>query len=217
MESIRPRPPVEQEIGRALQVLVFGIALGASSVQAHGLNYLLVKAVPAEGSLRLEISADYTDNPLIESSAQAQEIISSLLEISSTNGTGTVGTATGFKFQTTSEIDPTCPLKLPTDPTAPPHRLLTGTTTELLDATQITLSVPKGNPHDVIIWTTPTDSLPGQKFLLIAGETTQPILIPPSKRWSWLGAGAAVAAALGLVGWWIWRKLQSPPVLARPE
>jgi hypothetical protein len=183
---------VEQKVSLRLPVLLFAVSgILLPQAKGHGLNFLLVKATPAAGQLRLDISADFSNNPLIENAAQAQEIITSLLQVQTPAGSQAVGQAAGFSFQPSSEVDPTCPFQPPVDPVAPPHQLVTGTTYEPITSASATLSIPKGNPHDVLFWTSPPTG-PAQKLMMIAGDSTGPIPIPqapqsqrPFPIWLW--------------------------------
>ncbi len=184
---------MEQKVRLRLPILILAVG-GVLLPQAHshGLNFLLVKATPAAGQLRLDISADFSNNPLIENAAQAREIIANLLQLQTPAGSQAIGQSAGFTFQPSAEVDPTCPFQPPVDPAAPPHQLVTGTTFEPITAPSVTLNIPKGNPHDVIFWTDPAAAAPAQKLMMIAGDSTAPIPIPqagegsrPYPLWIW--------------------------------
>jgi hypothetical protein len=172
---------VEQEIIRksriALSFLGLTLAMNPTWGRAHGINFLLVKATPGAGQLRLEITADYTDNPLIDDAIKAEAVIREMLHLKVGNSTTAVGAATGFTFQASTRLDPTCPIPLETTKDAAEHRLLIGTTTEPIAAQEAVLSILPGNPHDVIYWTVPSAGA-SQNGYLIAGESTSAIPIP---------------------------------------
>lgn len=173
----------------------------------------MVKATPSAGQLRLEITADFSNNPLLETRTAAQEAIAKILTLHSNEGSTTVGAATGFTFQPAAQVDPTCPLQPPEEPDAPAHRFVIGITTEPVSAANVTLSVPTGNPNDVILWTDPNVG-PSQKVMLIAGDQSPPIAIPtapvktrPFPIWIW---GVVTTAYVALRYWMIRSRRKRP-------
>ncbi len=177
--------------------------LGMASAHGHGVNFLLVKVKPSHGQARVEITADWAENPLIPSAEAAQKIMAGLLRLTDGQRGVTVGQATGFTFTETTEVDPTSPVQPPREAAAGPHHFLTGVTVEPLKGAAFTLSIPKGNPHDVMLWTVPEAGLVSQKFYLIAGDTTERIAVPPAGEhwWPWLLASGG--AGLAVVGRWL--------------
>ena len=177
-----------------LRVVAFLFCLGSltSTVRAHGMQYLLAKVIPSPGSVRVEITADYTGNPTIESEAQARDAISGILKISVGNKEALLGPEQGMQFGKTAQLDPTSPMPVNAPPNELPHDFLTGTVELTVDAESITFSVPNGNPNDAVLWT--VDEVERftlkEKFYLIAGDRTSPISVPPkSLRPWWIGLG----------------------------
>jgi hypothetical protein len=187
------------------------VLLTSETAHAHGIQYLLAKAqVTPEGNVRVEISADYRGNPLIENEAKAREAILGILNLQHRGQTRLVGEKTGFTFHADRVMDPTCPAQFPLPPGAGQHELLTAITEEPIGEGEVTFGIPAGNPLDVVFWQVDAQgqALPDQKYFLIAGDTTKPLQIPPAAKgrpaWPWL---LSFMALLGLYGW-SWRKRQ---------
>ena len=202
MEPIRSRPPVEQKVSsfaitpppQLLRVVAYLLCINAltSTVWAHGMQYLLAKVIPSPGSVRVEITADYTGNPTIENEAQAKDAISGILKISVGNKETLLGPEHGMQFGKTAQLDPTSPMPVNAPPNEAPHDFLTGTVEVPVEGESITFSVPNGNPNDAVLWTVDTAqrSTLKEKFYLIAGDRTAPISVPPkSLRPWWIGLG----------------------------
>ena len=154
---------------------------------AHGLQFLLAKVTPTQnGRLMMEISADFTANPLIADENAAETVIANILTIQDQGAPRKVGASQGIRFQRTRDIDPTCPVQIPPAPGGLRHELVTGYLEEVVTGSSLEFGIPKGNPHDVILWTMPVDGQGAavKKFSLIAGDTVKLDLTEPrSNRW----------------------------------
>lgn len=186
---------------------MLGLLSGAAD--AHGLQFLLAKVTPTDdGRVRMEISADFTANPLIADEKAAEVVISNILLIHGQGESRSVGKAQGIRFARTRDIDPTCPVQIPPAPGGVPHELLTGYLEESVTGTNLELGIPKGNPHDVILWTMPVGGVGavGRKFSLIAGDTIK-LDLPPLRSNGWkMGAiSSGIVLILGAI-LFAWRR-----------
>jgi hypothetical protein len=120
-----------------------------------------------------------------------------------------------------ADLDPTCPLPdSPASAAAEPetHQLLTAVWTWTTRTRFLAFEVPKGVPHDVILWRVDGDSQQRAQswFYLIAGDQTAPLSLPQrsfSGAALW-GAGGWALMLLGAIGVVGWRKML--PIRRRP-
>lgn len=236
MESVRPRSALEQKVrvsfilqtisrGASLRwLLVCFSLLWVGEIHAHGLQYLLAKVTLHPGSVEMEITADFSGNPMIETEAAARQAIADILTLRSGPHAERKMRQEDFQFSLTDKIDPTSPVYLPPPPKDSPHQLLIGKCRLAVEADAIRFAVPKGNPNDAILWI--TDAVPEQKFYLIAGDHTADIAMPirrpdagvavnnisvedstpAAKQHSWLWVGGIVLVVGGYVFAWTRRK-----------
>jgi len=172
-------------IRRWLPWAVLGLLAGRAD--AHGLQFLLAKVTPTDdGRVLMEISADFTANPLIADVKAAEVVIANILTIHSQGESRLVGKLQGIRFARTRDIDPTCPVQIPPAPGGAPHELLTGYLEEPVTGPNLELGIPRGNPHDVILWTMPVGGTGAaqKKYAMIAGDTiTLPMPPPRTNGW----------------------------------
>lgn len=148
------------------------------------MQYLLAKVTPSPGKLRLEITADYGGNPLIETEDAARVAIGGILTAAFAGGNGmgeALDKSATFQFHKTSHVDPSCPMPLPAVPAGgPAHQFLTGIAEIPANSGEVTFAVPKGNPNDAILWVVDEAGQPvaDQKFYLVSGEQTSKIAVP---------------------------------------
>lgn len=211
MEQIRSCIAVEQEIKvspsnyfqrgvRSCWLLAFFWALPTGLAHGHGMQYLLAKLSLQPGGIRMEITADYSGNPLIVDESAAREAITTMLNLHLGKEISCLVEENQIQFRKTSTVDPTCPVKIPPPPEGSSHDFLTGIFDRVISTDSLRLSVPKGNPNDVVLWleTDGSHSAMTQKYYLIAGDETPVFTLPkrPPLSWSWLGAIILISIAI---------------------
>lgn len=211
MEQVWSCLALEQEINvsspgylqrgvRKCWLLAFFWALVPASTHGHGMQYLLAKLSLQPGSIRLEITADYSGNPLITDESAAREAIATMLQLHLGSEISRLAEVNRIRFHKTSTVDPTCPIEIPAPPAGSSHEFLTGSFDRAIPTESLQLSVPKGNPNDVVLWlaTAGEPSTQPQKFYLIAGEETPVFTLPkrPPIPWPWLGAILLTSVAI---------------------
>lgn len=202
--------------------LVFALlAASASSVFGHNGQFLLAKVlVPEPGRVQLEVTVDYGANPMIQTEAEASEALRGVLLVLEEGRSVALEELGLVRIEKRADSDPTCPL--PYSPSSAPaepenHQLLTATWTWSTRARSLAFEVPKGVPHDVILWR--MDGTSHQRalrwFYLIAGDRTASMPLPqPSSHarlWTAVALGVALAGGLGMVGWWKRTRLRERP------
>jgi hypothetical protein len=200
------------------------VAAGAPSVFAHSGQFLLAKVLVREpGRVQLEVTVDYGANPMVQTEEEASEALLGVLRVIQEGRSVSPEELGPVRMEKRADLDPTCPLPdSPGPATAEPetHQLLTAVWTWTTRARSLAFEVPKGVPHDVILWRVDGDSQQRAQswFYLIAGDHTAPLsLSQPSLSFSgaalWGARGCALVllGAIGVVGW---RKML--PVRRRP-
>jgi hypothetical protein len=188
-----------------LFILAGGAVMAPLFAFGHACEFLVARLELNGDALHLEITADYGGNPLIADEAAAREALQKILQVRSRGQGRTLEELAPLKFERRAEWDPLAPTAFAPAPDGQPHQLLTALWQWRADVGELSLAVPKGNLHDVLLWTR-DEHLPGKQaqwMMLIEGENTPPIFIPRSSPWKWLGGSAFVMAGLGL---WFWRK-----------
>lgn len=213
MEQVGPGAPLDAQIMR-LRIFKFIVLTGGAFSaplfsSGHGTDFLQAKVsfTPA-GQVRVEITANYGENPMISDHDQAASILPASLEVHLPQGPRPLHQLAPIQFEQRSEFDPTSPL--PPEPVATPHQLLTACWEWQPDCDSLQFRVPQGSKHDVMLWVIDPDKTENSPkwMMLLSGETTPDIAIParPSRqRLPWLITGFASLFFTALS----WRKIRS--------
>ena len=213
MEQVGPGAPLDAQIMR-LRIFKFIVLTGGAFSaplfsSGHGTDFLQAKVsfTPA-GQVRLEITANYGENPMISDHDQAASILPASLEVHLPQGPRPLHQLAPIQFEQRSEFDPTSPL--PPEPVATPHQLLTACWEWQPDCDSLQFRVPQGSKHDVMLWVIDPDKTANSPkwMMLLSGETRPDITIPtrPSRqRRAWLITGFASLFLPALR----WRKIRS--------
>lgn len=185
---------------RAALLIIAAGGIIASPLRAfgHGSEFMLAKVLLArDGSVQLEVTADYGENPMLSSEVDARAALTGLLEV---RGVGPVEKVAPPRFEARTRYDNTSPL--PRDPAAEdkPHQLVTTVSRWKPDAESIVFEVPRNNPHNVVLWTVDErEPQAARKWvMLIAGDHSPAIAVPKPARWPLISAGVACLSALGI-------------------
>ena len=153
------------------------------------------------GVVRLQITADYGDNPMLVDEAAAEKAVKSVLQVKTAKGMQSLQQLAPLHVQKGFEWDPLTPAAFAPPADGQVHQLLTASWEWQPDVPEISFGVPDGSIHDVLLWTT-APHLPGKQvqwMLLIEGEQSPSIALPADRsghRW-WIIGPSVAAAALG--------------------
>ncbi|MBB5035927.1 hypothetical protein [Prosthecobacter dejongeii] len=188
-----------------LFILAGGAVMAPLFAFGHACEFLVARLEVKNGTLQLEITADYGGNPLLADEAAAREALRKILQVRSKGQGRTLEELSPLKMERRTDWDPQAPTAFAPAPDGQPHQLLTALWQWRADVADLTLAVPEGSLHDVLLWTR-DEHLPGKQakwMMLIEGESTPQISISRPASWKWLSCIAFIAVGLGL---WLWRK-----------
>lgn len=158
-----------------------GAMLAPLSAFSHGGEFLLARlSVLSNREVRLEITADYGENPMIGSVEEAQALIPEILQLQSDGKAQSLGALSSGKFEKHGTLDPTAPLPVLPGEADKVHELLTGTWQWKASSDSLRFEVPKGNPHNVLLWVTHEQTAMEKPRwnMLIAGDVSPVIALP---------------------------------------
>lgn len=213
MERFRPRAALEPEVRFRFPALIvqlcIGGVLGAPLFAfGHGAQFVLGKVTPLEGGrVRLELTADYGQNPMIESLEHARE---SLCDLMRWRGAGK--DELPFQvlpepvFEERAKLDPTIPLPTDEEQLAADHQLLTGIWEWGTGTEGVQFQVREKTPLDVLLWTERPEASSSENegtrwAVLIAGDVSPVVELPEMQDPVKKASLAAAAVGLMLLGW----------------
>jgi hypothetical protein len=180
-------------------ILVGGASLAPLIAFSHACEFLVARLDMKAGSIHLEITADYGGNPLIEDEAAAREAVKRILQVHAGGQVWALEDLAPLNIQHRTQWDPQTPASFAPPQNGQDHQLLSAVWEWQPKVDELTLAVPKGHLHDVLLWTQ-DEHLPGKQakwMLLIEGESTPVIHIPHTGPKGWIISLVAVVG-LGL-------------------
>jgi len=172
-------------------------------VRAHGSEFLGAKLqVLPSRELRLEITADYGDNPMIADRAEAEAALKDLMEASVQGKRTPLIELAPLTFEDRTKPDRASPL--PTDESGNAHQLLTAVWrwTPPIDAAEVRFHVGDSVNHSTVFWLE-EEGVPREKkkwSMLLSGDSTPAIKVPgASLRSRHVGFVAIICIAAALV------------------
>ena len=194
-----------------IPLLIGGALLAPLSAFGHGGEFLLARlSVLPNREVRLEITADYGENPMISSAEEAQALIPEILQLQRDGKSQSLGELSPGKFEKHGKLDPTAPLPALPGEAEKIHELITGTWQWKASSDSVRFGVPKGNPHNVLLWVTgeqPAMEKPRWE-MLIAGDVSPVIVLPKVTGFDGKFVIVTLIASLGMgVVWGIRRKI----------
>lgn len=194
---------------RALWLCIGGVLVTPLFASGHGAQFVLGKVTPLkDGRVRVELTADYGENPMIESAEEAREALSGLMRWGNARENDKVifEDLPEVRFEERTQLDPTIPLPPAEAPSGEEHQLLTGIWEWKPEGDQVRFQMSKGTPLDVLLWTAPSG--PSQASLrwviMIAGDVSPVIQLEP-ERPNGFAVGWAVVSGVTLLGLVSWR------------
>lgn len=170
--------------GISLFLFVGAIALSSCRALGHGSEFILAKVTTIDGLVRLELTASYGENPMLRGEAEAREALRHVLRVRLGDSSRELEELSAIRFVKRTEYEPDAPL--PKEPSSTiPHQLLTALWQWAPRDGSVSFEVPKGNPHDVLLWKVNrrAPEVKPQWLLMIAGDYTPPIEIPRAIWW----------------------------------
>lgn len=139
-----------------------------------------------DGSLRLEITADYGGNPMLNSEAEARDALQDILRIDIDGTEHKLKDLAPLILERRDQFDSTSPMPPPAEVAGTKHELITSLWQWQPTGRRVRFRVPKGSIHDVLFWRHEGAVSP-QWCVLITGDST-PTMQVPGGRSSTMGA-----------------------------
>ncbi|MEY4483178.1 MAG: hypothetical protein RL693_630 [Verrucomicrobiota bacterium] len=195
----------------SILLFIGGAMLAPLSAFGHGGEFLLARlSVLPNREVRLEITADYGENPMISSAEDAQALIPVILQLQSDGKAHSLDEMSPGKFEKRGKLDPTAPIPVPPGEAEKVHELITGTWQWKATGDSLRFQVPKGNPHNVLLWVTNEQTAMEKPRwdLLIAGDVSPVIALPPATVRDGKFVIMTLIACIGMgVVWFIRRRI----------
>jgi len=185
-------------------ILAGGAVLAPLLALGHGMEFLQARVLlDTPGKIRVELTADFEDNPLIQNEEDARRILTDAFLVNEGGNVRVWGEVAPLTFEKRDQPDPTAPV--PADPTwkDPPHGLLTAVWEHSPKGPPIRLATPDRTPHDILMWTTGQgNESPAPVWqVLICGDVSKPLQVRPLpvNPWPWgiAGIGLLIAVTAG--------------------
>ena len=214
MEHFWPCPALEREEIMLNLASVAPIILAGGAVMApllafgHGAEFLEARVrLDKPGWVKVELTADYEDNPLIADEEAARLIMSDAFFVRDGGHETTWTELAPLVFEHRTKPDLTAPV--PEDPTWAdrPHGLLTAVWEYAPKSLTVQFVRPQSTPHDILMWTTggPEKKPPTPWQILICGDVSRTVDIQPNptQHWQW-----SIAAVGLLIAWSASRRIR---------
>ncbi|CAN5788845.1 hypothetical protein BH11VER1_BH11VER1_37920 [soil metagenome] len=190
-------------------LIIGGAMLAPPSAFGHGGEFLLARlSLLPNREMRLEITADYGENPMISSAEEAQTLIPEILKLHYDGKTQSLSELSAGKFEKHDKLDPTAPLPSLPGEADKVHELITGTWQWKASGDSLCFEVPKGNPHNVLLWVTDTQTAMEKPrwHMLIAGDVSPVIQLPRAAGFDAKFVIVTLIACMGMGIVWSIRK-----------
>lgn len=158
---------------------------------AHGSEFLSARLRLTENQsvIELQITADYSHNPLLADEAAAREALHEVLNVQHQGQTKRLTDLAPLEIQAISDWQESLPASLIPPPDGQTHQLLSARWRWMPDVDEVRFSIPPGCVHDVLLWQQDAGS-ELKSTLLITGDVSPAIPIQRARAlpvWSWLG------------------------------
>lgn len=183
--------------------IVLGGVLGAPFIASgHGAQFVLGKVTPAQdGAVRLELTADYEQNPMIDGIGDARHALRDLVAWRVVGpGERDYQPLPEPRFEERSKLDPSIPLPTDEDTLAADHSLVTAVWEWQPPGQAVQFQVQPGTPLDVLLW---SDVETGEAVagavrwaVLIGGDESPVIDLPRPSGIGMKSLGGLIAGAM---------------------
>lgn len=180
------------------------VILAQASAFGHGAEFLSAKlTLLPDAEVLLEITADYSGNPLLADESAAREALNDPIRVkagASLAPLADLAAASLTQHQNWAEFAPAA--YLPADTEAQPHTLITAAWRWRSTTPEVVFEMPKGKLHDVLLWTQDQTQpeVPPKWMLLLAGDSSKAIAVhwtPWWRRWQTVMAALILVFAVG--------------------
>lgn len=182
------------------------LSLAPQTSEAHASEFLFAKVtLLQDGDCELTLTADYGDNPMIPSEAEARRIIMELVQMRTGDHVLKFSSLGPPKFEKPTLLDPTTPAFPSTPEDQSKSALISGRWRWTPTAPAFTLEIPRDQSHGILLWTFTEGQPPEPQTrwaMLISGDES-PLITPrprPTMPFSWLWLTAALSANAGILG-----------------
>jgi len=192
MEQVGPRAALEpEEIMTALRFSIIlaagGAVLAPLCALGHGMEYLVAKVtLLPEAWVRLEVTADFAQNPMISDETAARDALRDPLRVQE-GGVSVPLPEKGRRIERRegwADLAPAAIFPIPED--GAQHDLITATWEWQAAESALVFELPKGRLHDVMLWM--DEKQKAKWMLLLPGDQSKAIaLMPRTVWWPWLG------------------------------
>ncbi len=205
MTHLHPRVVGQPPLARGSLLLIaavaaFFIALTAPAYP-HAGEFILAKLSTEKGQIRLELTIDCTDHPMIRSEEEARQILSRTLLLQVGGKSSALSDIAPFRYERRTSIDPEAPIPKDTHETDLPHRIVAALWQSDIPPSTITFQNAAHSSLSVILWQPPTT--PGAQpiwTMLGPGDSSPSVTVhSASPRLAFLPYAVAGAVAIAIV------------------
>jgi hypothetical protein len=185
------------------------VLLAPADARAHGSEFIFAKLTVGLGDeVELEVTADYGENPMIGSEADAEDVLRRVLRVKSRTASRELADVALLRYEQRTQFDATAPVPKGPEAETKPHQLLTAVWRWRPAAATLAFEVAADMNQSVVFWAVDaTVAAPDPRWLfLIAGEHTPEIPVPKAKGLGLTYLAWAAAAAVGLAVPLVWAR-----------
>lgn len=147
----------------------------------HGSEFLDGKFFfDRSGTAHLEITADYSGNPMIADEKEARAALNDILRVKIGDAEHKLTDLAPVKLELRDQPDPTSPMSRPPEFQSLKHELLTALWHWRPTGKAFQFVVPKGRQHSMVFWMLEENVKEPRWVMLIAGDETPSIAVPES-------------------------------------
>lgn len=171
----------------------------------HGSEFLDAKFyLDDSGRANLEITADYGGNPMIANEQEARTVLADAVRIFIGSKDHKLADLAPLKLEPGNQLDPDSPTPRGGEDPKVPHQLLTAIWQWRPATESISFSIPAASSQTVLFWMREPNVSPPRWSMLLPGDRTPAIPVPPPPHrlalWGWL------AMPLPFLALWWWRR-----------
>lgn len=220
MEPVGPRAALESEVMLRYRAIIRLIAGGAIVLPllalGHGSEFLEAKFFfDRSGTAHLEITADYSGNPMIADQKEARAALDDILRVKIGDAEHKLTDLAPVKLEPRDQPDPTSPMPRAPEFQSMKHELLSALWQWRPTDKTMQFVLPQGRQHSMVFWMHEENVKEPRWVMLIAGDETPSIAVPESLAASqvvfftvphWITTLVLLVLALAIVLLWRWCK-----------
>ncbi len=162
----------------------------------------------SNGALLLQVTSDYSGNPMLADEAEARAALQDALRIEFEGSTHKLSELAPMKLELRDQPDPDSPMpRAPVDPSLK-HQLVTATWNWQPRTKSVQFFVPKESNQTVLFWLNEPGVKDHRWSMMISGDRTPVITVPSQpSRWGWV---LSLVLAGGIVAWYLRHRYPHP-------